>query len=135
MMATRTPIFCLILLLAQALPLRTACAQSSCVLWGDLRATLQANNKVNVWWKTTEQRNTTAYQLEYSPTRDNFKLQGEISGLQNYQGNFAFELTHEAPSLGSNFYRLKHIAPNGDTCYSAIISLAIDAAGIQSAIM
>ncbi len=107
----------------------------NCVQWGDISAVLTPKNKVEIYWSATEQQQTVAYEIQQSFNNQEFNTIGIISGLSRYEGSFRYTWYDDEPKLGDNYYRIKHIAPNGDICYSTIILLSISNRGIQSAEM
>ena len=123
--------FFIFFFLTNIAPLRA----QTCVQWGDITAVLTPKNKVEIYWSTTEQQQTVAYEIQQSFNSQEFNTIGIISGLSRYEGIFRYTWHEDEPKLGDNYYRIKHIAPNGDICYSSIILLNISNRGIQSADM
>jgi Secretion system C-terminal sorting domain len=107
----------------------------SCNNWGNFTINLRAGNKINIGWLNNESRTTSAYNIEASYDGKKFTEIGSITGLQNYENNTPYSFDHETPLLGMNYYRIKRTMTNGDTCYSKILTLFLDAAGIQTAEM
>jgi hypothetical protein len=109
--------------------------QAQCDAWGNFKTTLKGNNNVQIWWENTETRATAAYEIEYSADGIKFRGIDTLTGLQGYDGKTAYTTEHEQPTLGYNYYRIKRIMTNGDSCISKKLTLFLDASGIQSAEM
>jgi Secretion system C-terminal sorting domain len=111
------------------------CMHAQCDVWGNFKTTLKGNSSIQVWWENTEMRTTAAYQVEYSPDGVKFRGIDTLTGLQGYEGKTAYTAEHAQPTLGYNYYRIKRIMTNGDSCFSKKLVLFLDASGIQSAEM
>ena len=118
----------LLLLLHSAIGAAQACSD-----WGNFKIARGKENKINIGWQNDETRVTSAYDIEASYDGKKFKNIGSITGLQNYEGRTPYVFDHENPLLGMNYYRIKRTMTNRDTCYSKMLSLFLDAAGIQGA--
>jgi hypothetical protein len=113
----------------------TSLSAQPCADWGNFKTTIKEGNKVNIWWENNETRQTFAYEIEASYDGRKFERIGTLTGLQNYEGATPYSFDHEKPFLGNNFYRLKRIMTNKDSCYSPTLSMFLNANGIQAAEM
>jgi hypothetical protein len=77
-------------------------------------------------WKTTEEINVKSYEVERSPTGNDFKNIGSIKATGNFLQTAQYNFDDNNPFYGENFYRLKMIDNDGKFKYSPIIIVVND---------
>lgn len=78
--------------------------------------------QVNLTWKTTNEVNTSSFDLERSVDGKSFSKIGAVSAV-NKPGNHDYQFTDENPVSGTSYYRFKQIDLNGAFKYSSIVSV------------
>jgi hypothetical protein len=74
-------------------------------------------------WQTATEQNLDFYQVEHSQDGAYFRPIGKTKGTGNHIGLRSYELVHDAPPYGLNYYRLKMVDLAGEFNYSDIVSL------------
>ena len=79
-------------------------------------------------WKTAGEENVAYYEIERSPTSQQFDSIGKIVSL-NITSSHQYDFTDAAPLQGKNYYRLKMVDIDGQYTFSKIILLQRDVQG------
>lgn len=79
-------------------------------------------NEVQLIWKTTNEINTSAFEVERSTDGTVFVKVGTIAA-QNKQGVHTYDFLDPQPLTGVNYYRLKQIDQNGEFKFSEVQSV------------
>jgi len=74
---------------------------------------------VNVKWSVAEESNINRYDVLYSTAGRNFASIGKVNAT-NTSGPHNYELLHNTPVTGKNYYRLKIVDKDGNIAYSNI---------------
>ncbi len=77
------------------------------------------STQVNLIWQTTNEINTSKFEVERSADGQTFQ-QIKIIATKNTSGNHTYNFTDENPLQGLTYYRLKQIDINGDYKYSKL---------------
>jgi len=75
------------------------------------------NNTAVAEWKTTVERNS-YFNIERSADNLHFLTVGKIIGRGNTNGSQQYRFVDQQPLSGTNYYRLKQVAINGNFGYS-----------------
>jgi Secretion system C-terminal sorting domain len=86
-----------------------------------------ASEQVKLEWATSAELNNERFIVETSTEGEVFKRIGEIVGAGTSTEAHTYQFTHQTPSAGVNYYRLKQVDFDGTFAYSKVI--AINAAG------
>jgi len=76
-----------------------------------------ATNRID--WSTSNERDMSRFELERSTDGNNYSLLGAVPA-KNTASSYSY--TDAQPITGTNYYRLKMIAVNGDFSYSKVVS-------------
>lgn len=88
--------------------------------------TANSNNRVvQLNWKTSSEQNLQQFEIEYGIDGNSFMRTGIVPAANNAGGS-EYTFSHEPPSSGRIFYRLKMIDFDGQFRYSGIIITNID---------
>ncbi|MEO6819388.1 MAG: peptidoglycan DD-metalloendopeptidase family protein [Ginsengibacter sp.] len=80
-----------------------------------------AGEKVSLNWQTTNEANTSHFEIEHGTSADNFQMIGKVATTGNgLNGNNNYSLNDYNPAPGINFYRLKMVDKDGKFTYSKI---------------
>lgn len=83
------------------------------------------NGVVQLNWKTSSEQNLQQFEIEYGIDGNSFMRTGIVPAANNAGGS-EYTFSHEPPSSGRIFYRLKMIDFDGQFRYSGIIIINID---------
>lgn len=83
----------------------------------------QKNNTNHITWSVASQTNNAKYIIEHSLTATDFLAIGEIKGDGNNTQERHYEYTHQTPSPGMNYYRIKQIDIDGKYTYSNVANV------------
>jgi Secretion system C-terminal sorting domain len=86
-----------------------------------------ASEQVKLEWATSAELNNERFIVETSTEGEVFNRIGEIAGAGTSTEAHTYQFTHQTPSAGVNYYRLKQVDFDGTFAYSKVI--AINAAG------
>ena len=79
------------------------------------------DEKVLLNWQTTDEANTSHFEIERGPDADNLSIIGKVMTTGNgLSGKNNYGLTDYEPASGINFYRLKMVDKDGQFTYSII---------------
>jgi transcription elongation factor Elf1 len=92
------------------------------VLWQYVRAQL-VNNTTLVSWATSQEINTSKFEIEHSADGINFVKVGEQAAVGNTSSVSNYTFTHLKPVTGFNYYRIKQIDLDGSFKYSVIVKV------------
>ncbi|HMK04177.1 MAG TPA: T9SS type A sorting domain-containing protein, partial [Ferruginibacter sp.] len=92
------------------------------VTWAFIKAQL-INNKTLVNWATSQESNTSNFEIDHSIDGRTFFKVGELpaAGYSSTIKNYSF--THVQPITGFNYYRVKQIDKDGNFKYSVIVTV------------
>ena len=83
---------------------------------------LKENNSVKLYWKTTNEINTSHFNIQRSANGTSFTNFGSVTA-RNISGNNDYNFRDVNPIDGVNFYRLQMVDIDGKTTYSSIIKI------------
>ena len=92
-----------------------------------LDAVKKDNGTATVSWQTTTEINSAWFEVQHSTNREKWKNIDEIVAAGYSNNLLSYDVTHQTPEVGSNFYRLKMIDADGSFEYSKEINLDIKA--------
>ncbi len=90
--------------------------------WQYVKAQL-INNETLVSWATSQETNTSMFEIEHSLDGINFAKIGNQNAAGNSNSTSYYNFTHLKPAAGFNYYRIKQIDVNGTYKYSAIVKV------------
>lgn len=79
---------------------------------------------VQLTWRTTEERNTSHFEIERSSDGRAFRKIMRLQS-QNRPGNHQYRLTDRQPLSGANFYRIKQVDQDGRYTYSPVAKVSL----------
>ena len=82
---------------------------------------------VSLNWQTSTELNNAKFIIETSTEGEVFNRIGEIAGAGTTTEAHTYQFSHQTPSAGANYYRLKQVDFDGTFAYSKVI--AINAVG------
>lgn len=85
------------------------------------------NSKSFLTWQTSTELNNAKFIIQTSTEGEIFNNIGEIAGAGTTTEPKSYSFTHQTPSAGANYYRLKQVDFDGTFAYSKV--LAINAPG------
>jgi hypothetical protein len=88
----------------------------------------QANNQVLLKWSTASEFNNAYFNVEWSTDMINFTSIGIVAGAGNSSQVLNYQLLHENPAQGMNYYRLRQVNMDSSVSFSGIASVNIDLA-------
>lgn len=77
------------------------------------------SNKILLEWKTVNEVNTRAFEIERSTSGQIFNIIGSVNA-KNVDGVHSYDFTDEKPLSGINYYRLKQTDQDGKFTYSDV---------------
>lgn len=86
--------------------------------------------KVIINWSTASESGNEYFEVEHATTSGNFASVGEVAGAGDSQELINYDLVHDTPVVGTNFYRIKQVDFEGTYSYSGIIP--VEVATVQS---
>jgi hypothetical protein len=92
------------------------------VIWQNVKAQL-TNNQTLVSWATSQEINTSLFEIEHSVDGINFVKIGQQNAAGNSTNISYYNFTHPKPAAGFNYYRIKQIDINGSNKYSVIVKV------------
>lgn len=90
--------------------------------WQYVKAQL-INNETLVSWATSQEINTSKFEIEHSLDGINFVKIGNQNAAGNSNSTSYYNFTHLKPAAGFNYYRIKQIDINGAYKYSVIVKV------------
>jgi len=88
------------------------------------KAILQ-NHQTILNWSTASETNNSGFEIEHSTDGTNWQMLDFERGQGTSQNSHIYTYTHETPSTGINYYRLKQVDFDGGYEYSDIVSIHI----------
>lgn len=85
-----------------------------------------ADGTVYLNWKTASEKNNDYFDIEHSYDGIIFNSIGKISGNRDSKEINSYSFTHNKPSIGINYYRLKQVDFDGGFDYSKIVNITIE---------
>ncbi|MEY4927934.1 MAG: hypothetical protein RI894_2370 [Bacteroidota bacterium] len=110
-------------------------AFATCISWREVAVNLTPRNELEIKWRVEETLGTFAYRVERSIDNVSFTVLGEISGLQQMEGDIRYSWNDASPLFGKVFYRIRQIKGGGEECLSPTIDFTYIDNGIQQAEM
>lgn len=78
-------------------------------------------------WTTETETNNARFEIEHSlDPATGFEPIGQLKGAGTTQELQRYNFTHNTPSLGINYYRLKQIDFDGESSYSEVIAITVE---------
>jgi hypothetical protein len=90
--------------------------------WKFVKAQL-VNSTSLVSWATSQEINTSMFEIEHSENGIRFVKLGEVAAAGNSSTVSNYNFTHAKPVTGFNYYRIKQIDLDGNYTYSAIVKV------------
>ncbi len=90
--------------------------------WQFVKAQLITNTTL-VSWATSQETNTSKFEIEHSADGGNFVKLGEVAAACNSSTVSNYNFTHLKPVTGFNYYRVKQIDVDGSFKYSVIVKV------------
>jgi transcription elongation factor Elf1 len=90
--------------------------------WQFVKAQL-IKNTTEVSWATSQETNTSKFEIEHSADATSFVKVGEVAAAGNSNTVSNYNFTHYKPVSGFNFYRIKQIDIDGRFTYSVIVKV------------
>jgi transcription elongation factor Elf1 len=90
--------------------------------WKFVKAQL-VNNTTLISWATSQEINTSKFEIEFSADGTSFVKLGEVAAAGNSNTISNYNFTHPKPITGFNFYRIKQIDVDGSFTYSVIVKV------------
>jgi Secretion system C-terminal sorting domain len=81
------------------------------------------NNTTLVSWATTQEINTSKFEIEHSADGTSFVKLGEVAAAGNSSTVSNYNFSHLKPITGLNYYKIKQIDIDGSFTYSAIVKV------------
>ncbi len=85
----------------------------------DFTATKQPK-VVDLNWQTSNEQNSSYFDVEFSRDGSEFKSIGRVNAAGNSSTIKNYNLVHQSPVIGVNYYRLKMVDVDGSFKYSAV---------------
>lgn len=85
------------------------------------------NDKVKLWWSVANETNVNKYIVERTSDQNNFSFISSRSPSITSVNNASYELFDNAPLKGLQYYRLKTLKTTGETMFSDLKPIVIDA--------
>ena len=92
----------------------------------DFQAKKIDNSKVQLTWKTASEINNEGFEIEHSTDGRNWDYLDFVDGNGTSNKVHYYEFSHENPSKGVNYYRLRQLDFDGQFEYSVIRSVEFD---------
>jgi hypothetical protein len=92
------------------------------ITWQFIKAQLITNTTL-VSWATSQETNTSKFELEHSVDGASFVKLGEVTAAGNSSTVSNYNYTHTKPITGFNYYRIKQIDIDGSFSYSVIVKV------------
>jgi Secretion system C-terminal sorting domain len=90
--------------------------------WQFVKAQLVSNTTL-VSWATSQEINTSKFEIEHSADGTSFVKIGEVGAAGNSSTVSNYNFTHIKPVTGFNYYRIKQIDADGSFKYSVIVKV------------
>ncbi len=84
----------------------------------------QQNSVIKVAWNVADESGILNYEIEHSGDGVNFRNAGTVTATGNQHRDVSYNWLDANPSTGTNFYRIKSTARNGEIKYSSIVKIA-----------
>lgn len=81
---------------------------------------LKNNNNAYLNWATASEQNTSRFEIEESSDGRNYKTIGTVAAAGNSTATINYNFTHNKPTAGTHYYRIKMIDKDGNFTYSAV---------------
>lgn len=97
-------------------------------------AALQARDlggKVSIEWSTASESGNDYFVVEHGTSVGEFAEVGVVAGAGDSQELLTYDMVHDNPIVGTNYYRIKQVDFEGTFSYSGIVP--VDVAGTPSA--
>ncbi|MDF2380197.1 T9SS type A sorting domain-containing protein [Nostoc ellipsosporum NOK] len=88
---------------------------------------LKQNEKALLQWQTSDEINTSHFDIEHSNDGTIFRKIGIVNAADN-SGTHYYDFTDQAPAAGINYYRLKQVDRDARYTYSPIATVAFEKA-------
>ena len=80
------------------------------------------NSNLTIWWKTTNEINTKAFDVERSLDARNFEAIGTVTAT-NLRSDNKYSFIDKNPAIGVVYYRLKTIDKDGTVRFSDVVAV------------
>lgn len=78
---------------------------------------------ITLSWQTATELNNAKFVIQTSPEGEIFNNIGEIAGAGTTTEPHNYSFTHQTPSAGANYYRLKQVDFDGTFAYSKVLAI------------
>ncbi len=100
----------------------------------DFAAAAGPNETVLLTWTTEEETNNRLFQVERSSDGTHFTTIGEVPGAGNSSIPLHYQWIDSSPRQGLNFYRLLQVDLDGNSTYSKVVTMDMNAASNNSSL-
>jgi hypothetical protein len=80
-------------------------------------------------WITSSETNNKEFDIQWSTDGVNFTTVGVVPSQGNSTTNVGYSFTHDHPTEGVNYYRLKQVDKDNASSYSAIVTIVVNTNG------
>lgn len=91
-------------------------------------ASLQARDlggKVSIEWAAASESGNDYFEVEHGTDIGSFSAVGQVAGAGDSQELLAYDLVHDNPVMGTNYYRIKQVDFEGTFSYSGIVPVEV----------
>ncbi len=99
------------------------------VIWEDFSLALQSDKTVMLNWVVSQQVNNKGYEIEHSHDGKNWEAIGFKDDINSENASVTYSFTDANPFSGKNYYRIRQEDLNGNSSYSSIQMLDMEAKG------
>ncbi len=82
-------------------------------------------DRVELFWETATEIQNREFQVEHSSDGMHYRLIGSLQGHGTTTETHQYSFTHESPSEGINYYRLKQVDEDGSFTYSKVVTVEL----------
>lgn len=94
----------------------------------------ECNDAVCLEWLTSNEQNTSHFELEVTTDGRNFSKLGANIPSSNTSGVHRYQTTDQNPAYGTNYYRIKQVDLDGTYQYSKTVAVTIGKTGVLLAV-
>jgi hypothetical protein len=92
----------------------------------DFRATVTADYRVQLDWTTFTEMNNHFFSAEHSTDGEVFREIAHVKGAGDSRLTRKYSTTHQSPSKGFNYYRLRQVDFDGKFSFSNVLAVQLD---------
>lgn len=99
------------------------------ITWSSNPTATIKNNQCQISWSVASQVNNSHFIIEHSTDGKSYSEIGKVEGHGNTSETIQYTNTHEIPSIGINYYRIKQEDYDGQSSYSDVVSVVYEPDG------